>query len=221
MVDQIDIEKLMAREGEAGEGATSALPGLVRELIRTPGFKELLLIHLRDVNPENAKELIRNVIWEDVAFSMSAIGASPGLVNWLAEALVERGVQLNNFTIEILRDFLVKMGGDLDTEKLKSIPAAYAPLVNELLLDDREALDGLIAGLGSLAEDMAQAAERTWRSVWFSFSVCPERQTSAISAVMSCRAEARKKSSRMDVCLPTSVTTQLATATTSSSFVPP
>lgn len=166
MVDQIDIEKLMTQEEKAEGTGTSALPGLVRELIRTPGFKELLFIHLRDINPENAKQLIRNVIWEDVVFSMSIIGATPGLINWLAEALVELGVQLNNFTLEMLRDFLVKMGSDLDIEKLKSIPAAYAPLANELLLDDREALDGLIAGLGSIAEELAQATERTWRKIW-------------------------------------------------------
>jgi hypothetical protein len=166
MVDQIDIAKIMEQESKPEGAGYSALPGVVRELIRTQGFKELLLIHLRDINPENARELVKAAIWEDVAFSMSVIGASPKLINSLAEALVELGVQLNNFTLEILRDFLAKMGQDLDVETLKSIPAAYAPLVNDLLLNDREALDGLIAGIGSLADEMIQAAERTWRKIW-------------------------------------------------------
>lgn len=166
MVDQIDMEKSAVDE-ERPEGAGySALPGLVRELIRTPGFKELLLIHLRDINPENASELVKTAVWEDVAFTMSAIGASPDLINWLAQALVELGVQLNNFTLDILRDFLVQLGRDLDVEKLKSVPGAYAPLVNQLLLEDREALDGLIAGLGSITDQVIRAAERTWHKVW-------------------------------------------------------
>ncbi len=168
MVDQIDMDRLAAQQGPAGPegGGYSALPGMVRELIRTPGFKELLMLHLRDINPDNARELMKAAIWEDVVFTMSALGATPQLVNWLLEALIELGVQLNNFTLDILRDFLVKLGQDLDVEKLRLLPAAYAPLVNELLLEDREALDGLIAGLGSLAEDLAGAGERTWRKIW-------------------------------------------------------
>ena len=124
MVDQIDIERLMLQEDRPEGTGYSALPALVRELIRTPGFKELLLIHLRDVNPENARELVKTAIWEDVAFTMSVLGASPDLVNWLSEALVELGVQLNNFTLDILRDFLVQLGRDLDVEKLRAVPSA-------------------------------------------------------------------------------------------------
>ncbi len=170
MVDQLDVEKMAQQYGTGGDaspGATSsALPGLVRELIRTPGFKELLLIHLRDVDPDNAGELVKAAMWEDVAFTMSVLGASPKMVNWLVEALSELGVQLNNFTLDILRDFMVQLGRDLDIEKLKALPGAYATLTNELLLENREALDGLIAGLGSIVESMMEAGERTWRKVW-------------------------------------------------------
>ncbi|MBC7228875.1 MAG: hypothetical protein H5T74_00585 [Actinobacteria bacterium] len=178
MAEKTNLEDLVreAREaaraaGDDGGGAGagmgySALPGLVRELIRTPGFKELLLIHLRDVNPANAAELVRAFLWEDVAFSMSVLGASPSLVNWVVELLLELGKQLNNFTLDILKDFIARLGKDLDTERLKEIPSAYAPLVNQLLLEDREALDALIAGIGAVAERMLQAGERTWRKVW-------------------------------------------------------
>ena len=166
MVDQIDMEKLAEQQGGPEGTTSSALPGLVRELIRTPGFKELLLIHLRDIDPGSAGELVKAFLWEDIAFAMSVLGASPKLVNWLVEALIELGVQLNNFTLDILRNFLVQLGRDMDVEKLKSLPGAYAPLVNDLLLDDREALDGLIAGLGSIVEEMMSAGERTWRKIW-------------------------------------------------------
>ncbi len=176
MAEKANLEDLVreAREaaraaGDDGEGTGtgySALPGLVRELLRTPGFKELLLIHLRDVNPENAAELVRAFLWEDVAFSMSVLGASPSLVNWVVELLLELGKQLNNFTLDILRDFIARMGKDLDTERLKELPSAYAPLVNQLLLEDREALDALIAGIGAVAERMMQAGERIWRKIW-------------------------------------------------------
>lgn len=166
MVEQIKMDDLAGQEGGPGAGAYSALPGLVRELIRTPAFKELLMSHLRDINPESARETIKAAVWEDVVFTMSALGAAPRMVNWLAEALVELGAQLNNFTLDILRDFLARLGQDFDVERLKSIPGAYAPMVDGLLLNDREALDGLIAALGSLAEQIIAASERTWRKVW-------------------------------------------------------
>ncbi len=138
-------------------GSQGALPGLVRELMRSPGFKELVNLHLRGIDPKSARELVRAFLWEDVGFSMGVLGVSPKLLNWLVEALIELGVQLNNFTKDILRDFLVRMGKDLDVERMKALPGAYAPILNDLLLEDREALDGLIAGLGSLTESMMKA----------------------------------------------------------------
>jgi len=166
MVDQLDVEKLVEEQVKPEGAGNSALPGLVRELIRTPGFQQLLLLHLRDINPDNASELVKAALWEDVAFAMSVLGASPKLVNWLAEALIELGVQLNNFTTDILHDFLVQIGRDLDVERLKEVPGAYAPLINDLLLEDRAALDGFIAGLGSIAESMMSAGEDAWRKIW-------------------------------------------------------
>ncbi len=141
----------------SGEATETAPVGIMRELLRSPGFKELVNLHLRDLDPASAREAVRAFLWEDVGFSMGLLGSSPKLVNWMAEALVELGVQLNKLTRDILRDFLSRMGGEIDLERIKAIPGAYAPLVNELLLEDREALDALIAGLGSLVESVLRA----------------------------------------------------------------
>ncbi|MGQ9757896.1 MAG: hypothetical protein ACUVRX_07015 [Actinomycetota bacterium] len=133
------------------------MAGILRELIRSPGFKELVNIHLRDLDPTSAREVVKAFLWEDVGFSMGVLGSSPRLVNWLAEALLELGIQLNNFTRDILRDFLSRMGKEIDLDTIRSIPEAYAPLVNDLLLQDKEALNALLAGLGALAESVLQA----------------------------------------------------------------
>lgn len=152
--DKVELD--VKAKNEAGDsGATMA--GILRELIRSPGFKELVNIHLRDLDPGSAREAVRAFLWEDVGFSMGVLGSSPRLVNWMAEALLELGIQLNNFTRDILRDFLSRMGKEIDLETMKAIPGAYAPLLNDLLLQDREALDALLAGLGSLAESVLQA----------------------------------------------------------------
>jgi hypothetical protein len=133
MVDQIDIEKLAAQQGRAEGTGYSALPGLVRELVRTPAFKELLMMHLRDMNPENARELVRIFLWEDPGFSMGVMGALPKMVSWFAEAIAELGVQLSNLPATFLSDALSLMSQDMDREGLRSIPAAYAPLIKNML----------------------------------------------------------------------------------------
>lgn len=151
--DKLKVDENVGR----GESSSGALVGLVRELLRSPGFKELVSLHLREPNGEAARELVRTFLWEDIGFSMGVLGSAPQLVNLVAGALLELGVQLNNFTRDILRDFLVRMGRDLDMETIRALPGAYAPLVNELLLEDREALDALLAGMGSLAESVLEA----------------------------------------------------------------
>ncbi|WP_287155088.1 hypothetical protein [Candidatus Solincola tengchongensis] len=157
--------KVEVNINEEDSSSESVLAGMIRELIRSPGFKELVNIHLRDMDPASAGEAVRAFLWEDVGFSMGLLGSAPKVANWLAEALVELGVQLNNFTRDILRDFLVRMGRELDLEKVKAIPGAYAPLLNELLLEDREALDALLGGLGSLAESVLKAVGPAFKKV--------------------------------------------------------
>ncbi len=144
--------KVPAPEGE------SVLLSVVRELLRTPGFKEMVLSHLREVDPQDARELVRTVIWEDVGFSMGVLGASPKLVNSAAAALLELALQLKSFTGEILRQFLRQLISELDQDTIKALPQAWASLLEEVLLEDPAALDSLIAALGGLAESILRGA---------------------------------------------------------------
>ncbi|MEJ5185997.1 MAG: hypothetical protein WHT46_02815 [Candidatus Geothermincolales bacterium] len=139
------------------EGESLAV-AVVRELLRTPGFKEAVLSHLREADPSHARRLVKTVLWEDVGFSMGVLGATPKMVNAVAAALLELALQLKGFTGEILREFLRQLGSELDRDTLRALPGAWASLLEELLLEDPQALDEFIAALGAMAESLLRGA---------------------------------------------------------------
>jgi hypothetical protein len=143
----------------------SLLAAIMRELLRTPGFKDAVLSHLREADPQEARRLVRTFLWEDVGFSMGVLGATPSLVNAAAAALLELALQLKNFTGEILREFLHQLSSELDRDTLKALPGAWSSLLEEILLGDPEALDDFIAALGVAAESFLRGAGSTLRRV--------------------------------------------------------
>jgi hypothetical protein len=112
---------------------------LMREMMRTPAMKELLLLQLKDVNPDNAPGLVRTMLWEDPGVSLSLFGALPDTVNWLLEFLLELGRQFSGLPEPLLRDFLGRIGEGIDLERLKELPAVYGQLLGRLLADEETA----------------------------------------------------------------------------------
>jgi len=139
----------------------SALPGVLRELLRTPDFKEMLQIHLRDINPENAAELVRVFLWEDPGFSLGLMAASPEILNWLLEAIAALGQELEKFPTLMLKNFLEQLGAGLDMEQLKKLPAAYAPMVDRLIWEDPEVVNKTIMFLGAITDGVLKLSGST------------------------------------------------------------
>jgi len=50
---------------------------VLRELVRTPAFRELVKLNLAETDPERARELVRTLLWEDPNLSLSAAGVTP------------------------------------------------------------------------------------------------------------------------------------------------
>lgn len=151
MVEQINIEILeaqaekvqeeKAREDKADGRGHSAVAGLMRELIRTPAFKEMVNLFLRDISPENARELVRTLLWEDVGFFMGALGAMPQIISYMGGAVAELGVQLNNIPPPFLKEALGAMQDEIDIEVFKSIPAAFSPILKTMSEQMQESTD--------------------------------------------------------------------------------
>ena len=112
---------------------------LIREMMRTPAMKELVLLQLKGIKPDSAPGLVRTMLWEDPGVSLSLFGALPDTVNWLLEFLLEMGRQFNGLPEPLLKDFLGRIGEGIDPERLKELPQVYGQLLGRLLADEEAA----------------------------------------------------------------------------------
>ncbi len=134
-----------------GVEQAGALPRVMRELIRTPMFRELLKLNLQESPPGTAAELARTILWEDVDVTLSLLGSSPQAVNFVCEFLVEAGRQFQNFPAEVLQIFIRQMGEKVDLENLQALPGAVSPVIDTLVWSDPAAVQGLRNLLASAA----------------------------------------------------------------------
>lgn len=126
---------------EAGVGAR-----VIREIIRTPVFLEMIKAGAYQRNPDAARQMVRTLLWEDASLSLGLIGASPAVMNYIIEALLEIGRQLNDFPDAILSEFLSQMSTDIGSGKLKELPEVYGPLLERAILSNPEMREKLITG---------------------------------------------------------------------------
>ena len=127
---------------EAGVGAR-----VIREIIRTPVFLEMIKAGASQGNPDAARQMVRTLLWEDATLTLGLMGASPAVMNYIIEALLEIGRQLNEFPDAILSEFLSQMSTDIGSGKLKELPEVYGPLLERIVLSNPEMREKLIAGL--------------------------------------------------------------------------
>lgn len=120
----------------AGEGA-GAGARVMREVIRTPAFLEIIKTNMAAVDPEKAGAAVRTVLWEDPELALSLMGTGPEVVNYLVEAVLELGRQMNQFPGPLLDAFALQMAGRLDSEKLAAVPGVWRPVMEKTDLASR------------------------------------------------------------------------------------
>jgi len=125
---------------EAGVGAR-----VIREIIRTPVFLEMIKADADQRNPDAARQMVQTLLWEDASLSLGLMGASPAVMNYIIEALLEIGRQLNEFPDAILSEFLSQMAGDVSSGRLRELPEVYGPLLERIVLSNPEMREKLIA----------------------------------------------------------------------------
>jgi hypothetical protein len=164
------VEKSMTPEPSQGLSER-----LMREMMRTPAMKELVLLQLKDIDPDSAPGLVRTMLWEDPGVSLSLFGALPDTVNWLLEFLLELGRQFNGLPEPLLRDFLGRIGEGIDPERLKELPQVYGQLLGRLLADEETAgeaqalvtqmINTALNGADQLTSKMDENREELARSI--------------------------------------------------------
>jgi len=142
-------------QGYRGEGARAGAR-LMREVIRTPAFLEIIKTNMVALDPEGARLAVRTVLWEDPELTLSLAGTAPEAINYLVEAVLELGRQLEQFPAPLLDAFLDQLIGGIDTGSLREVPAVYGPLMEKMGFPQRAA-----SALSAAVNALARAINRT------------------------------------------------------------
>ena len=131
MVNDVEVDKGKCEPSLEGAGAR-----VLREIIRTPAFREIIKVHSTKSDSDHSAQLIQTFLWEDINFSLGLMGVCPDRINNLTTALVELGKQLNTFPPELLDQFVLQLLSDIDSKTLKEVPATWAPVLERILIDN-------------------------------------------------------------------------------------
>ena len=128
----MDEATLKAAEENRAKGDGGMMARLLGEMIKTPAFRDIVKSFLRDLDPEDARELVKTFMWQDAEFTLSLMGAIPQLVNYMTVAGLELGVQAQNFPPGLLNRFFSQFLEGVDTDLFAQYPEVYGPLLEAL-----------------------------------------------------------------------------------------
>ncbi len=69
----------MSEEPIQPSGPIEGASRVLRELLRTPGFKKAVRTLITELDPENTALLVRTLMWEDPEFFLGLMGAAPSI----------------------------------------------------------------------------------------------------------------------------------------------
>ncbi len=112
---------------------------VLKEIIRTPAFLEIIKMNARDFDPESAREIVRTLLWQDVELSLSLVGTVPEIVNYLTAAVLELGKQMNKFPGGLLDQYVTAVITDIDQDTLMEYPEVFGTLLKNVRFKDAAA----------------------------------------------------------------------------------
>jgi len=140
--------------GQAGAGAR-----VIREIMRTPAFLEIVKTNMGGWDPEGARLAVRTLLWEDPEFALSLAGIAPELVNYLVEAVLELGRQMNTFPAPLLDAFVDQLTEAVDIDSARQVPEVYGPLLEKVDIQ-RRLRPAIGAAVNLVSRTINRAAEK-------------------------------------------------------------
>lgn len=107
--------------------------GVIRELMRTPVFKDILRENLKAVHSMDGRTLIRALMEEDPEVFLGLTATIPSLANAFLGSLAELGERIDNqFSPGVLTAFMESLAGEIDVEAARRCGAAWKNIVSSL-----------------------------------------------------------------------------------------
>jgi len=144
------------RGSAPGEGAGTRV---LREIMRTPAFLDVVRNNIGSLDPEDARGLVRAVLWEDVEVSLGVTGTVPEVVNYLVAAAGEVARQLGGMPPALMERFLERMADEIDLDAIRALPGEFEPLLRSVGLE-RAAAAAIGGAVNQGAAFVSRAAER-------------------------------------------------------------
>ncbi len=105
------------------------MSGIIKELIKRPLLKGMLRRRLKEITPEEARSLVKTILWQDIEVVFGIIGALPSCINAAAAALGTLAYELNrSVSPEMSRGFALSLIQDVDTDIIRESAQAVAAL---------------------------------------------------------------------------------------------
>lgn len=158
-------EKIRAEPSPASP-TESLSARVLRQVLRTPAFRQVAALLAADAGPTTARDLVTALLEEDPEVWMGLSATSPARLNDLVSALVALGTRLGALPQPLLDAFLRELGEEIDQEGLLTLPPTWAPLLARVtprvLGPTIRALAAGVGSLASLGAEGEQAVAEAW-----------------------------------------------------------
>ncbi|MDP8225002.1 MAG: hypothetical protein P9L99_16705 [Candidatus Lernaella stagnicola] len=113
---------------EPRPGVIDATARVLRELLRTPKYREAMRIILREFDPENAPAFVRTVCREDPELFLAGLTATPALANALIGMCHELAVLIGQYPPQLRASLVANIGEEVNAEQLGAALGSWLSL---------------------------------------------------------------------------------------------
>jgi hypothetical protein len=115
------------------ESLTQHKSGIIKVLIRSPLFKDILRTNLNEMNSNSGSSLVKTLMGEDPEVFFGLISSMPTFINILIKASTELAIQLKDkFPPEMLKSFIMSLAEDIDKDAARQCGKAWMELLSSL-----------------------------------------------------------------------------------------
>jgi hypothetical protein len=149
---------------ELHDQAEGVAPRVLREVLRTPAFRELVSLHASGVEPAEVRSAVRVLVEDAVELPLGLAAVTPAAVDAAVAAALELGRQGAAMPAPLRDAFVESVVRAIDSDALRQLPSVWGPLLLPalplLVNAAAHGVDELASSLAQLALDPERAAER-------------------------------------------------------------
>jgi uncharacterized MAPEG superfamily protein len=115
------------------EPFTQHKSGIIKALMRSPLFKDILRTNLNEMDPNSGSSAVKTLMGEDPEVFFGLISSLPTFINNLIKASTELAIQLKDkYPPEMLKLFLMSLAEDIDKDAARQCGKAWMELLSSL-----------------------------------------------------------------------------------------